>query len=92
MTQFEAAEDAAAYGAGILHGDSVRLPALRESDLPLLTRWWSDPEWSALQGSTIKPCPAAATEDMFRQWSGNTESESAGQGLGTDAVRNTAGY
>lgn len=60
-----------------LVGERTRLRELREGDLPLLTRWWRDPE-VAVFNDHIQPRPDAALEEMFRTWSGNSTSGGAG--------------
>ena len=74
-------EDAAAaqeYGRSLFVGDLVRLRPLRESDLPLLEQWWSDPEWQTLQQLAVRPRPEGLSIEMFRRWCSNDGPDAAG--------------
>ncbi|WP_181149785.1 GNAT family N-acetyltransferase [Arthrobacter sp. MYb227] len=75
--------DAVTYGTNVLCGDKIRFRALAESDLPLLEKWWGLPEWSVLQQTTIRPCPAGSTAEMFKQWSINSTPGSIGLSIET---------
>jgi RimJ/RimL family protein N-acetyltransferase len=81
VSTVEVPRDAAAaqqYGRTILEGERVRLRPLAETDLPLLERWWADPEWQALQQIVVRPRPEGTTIDMFRRWSVNDAPSGAG--------------
>jgi RimJ/RimL family protein N-acetyltransferase len=61
--------DAHRYGSTLLEGELVRFRALEDGDLPDLVRWWRDPEWAVLQQLVVRPRPADAVTDLFRDWS-----------------------
>lgn len=82
------ADAAQRYGRGLLCGDRVRLRELHDEDLPLLTRWWADPEWGALQQLVVRPQPQAAVAEMFRSWSANP---GGGPGAGFSVVATGSG-
>lgn len=71
-------DDAAAYAQRLVEGDRVRLRSLRASDLPLLESWWYDPAINVLNTSHVRGGLPDATTEMFRGWSSNTTSASAG--------------
>lgn len=88
-------EDAAAaqeLGRSLLVGRVVRLRALKDSDLPPLEQWWSDPEWQALQQAAIRPRPAGLATDMFRRGSSNDGSGAAGFSIEELATGAFAGH
>lgn len=78
MTQQWNINEAKTYGSQLLRGDLVQLRALQEEDLNSLATWWSSPEWSVLQQSTIRPRPLQLNAEMFRAWSKNESSEEIG--------------
>lgn len=57
------------YGVDLLRGRLTRLRTLDEDDLPLLSRWWNDPEVMVLQQARALPQRQSSTEDLFRSWS-----------------------
>jgi len=78
MAHFSDIAAAQSYGAALLVGDKVRFRPTTDDDLPILSKWWTDPRWAVLQQSTIRPMPAASVDAMFRQWSANADPHSVG--------------
>ena len=71
-------EAALVYGAELLRGTTVQLRSTTKADIEILSGWWSQPEWAALQQPMIKPRPQTAIADMFAQWSVNDSGSGAG--------------
>ncbi len=67
-------ERAAVYGQQLLTGERVRLRGLRDDDLPVLARWWQDPELGALQMTSVVLPSTAAARELFSRWSANLDS------------------
>lgn len=72
------AEDAEAYGPGVLRGSRVRLRPLQEADVPVLDAWWALPEWQGLQQSTVRPRPPGSFSGTVRRWSANDDRQGVG--------------
>lgn len=77
MSALDDADGARAYGASILRGEKVYLRELRDVDLPLLVKWWNDPQAAALQTFVVRPQPESTIVEKFRAWSANQESTGA---------------
>ena len=77
MSALDDADGARAYGASILRGEKVYLRELRDDDLPLLVKWWNDPQAAALQTLVVRPQPESTIVEKFRAWSANQESTRA---------------
>jgi RimJ/RimL family protein N-acetyltransferase len=80
------------YGRSLLVGERVRLRPLAESDVPLLERWWADPEWQALQQRAVRPRPEGLSTEMFRRWSSNDGPGAAGFSVEEVATGAFAGH
>ena len=78
MSGLHDAASAREYGAAILRGEKVYLRELRDDDLPLLTKWWNDPQASALQTLVVQPQPEASIVEKYRTWSANKDFGGAG--------------
>jgi len=77
VSALDDADGARAYGASILRGEKVYLRELRDDDLPLLVKWWNDPQAAALQTLVVRPQPESTIVEKFRAWSANQESTRA---------------
>lgn len=101
MSGLHDAASAREYGAALLRGENVYLRELHDDDLPLLTKWWNDPQVSAPQTLVVQPQPEASVVERYRTWSANKgasanpggdacrrrRAEHWSRGLGTDALR-----
>ncbi|UNX55076.1 GNAT family N-acetyltransferase [Georgenia sp. TF02-10] len=83
---------ARAYGRDLLVGRHVRLRPLADADLPVLDRWWQDPQWQVLQQGSVLPRPAGPAGEQFRSWSGNAGPGSVGFCVETLAEGQLAGH
>lgn len=77
VSALDDADGARAYGAAILRGEKVYLRELRDDDLPLLVKWWNDPQAAALQTVVVRPQPESTIVEKYRAWSANKESTGA---------------
>lgn len=77
MNDLDDADAARAYGATILRGERVYLRELRDDDLPLLVKWWNDPQAAALQTLVVRPQAESAIVEKYRNWSANKDSTAA---------------
>lgn len=73
MNDLDDADAARAYGAAILRGEKVYLRELRDNDLPLLVKWWNDPQAAALQTIVVRPQLESAIVEKYRSWSTNKD-------------------
>ncbi|HEX6339253.1 MAG TPA: GNAT family protein [Jiangellaceae bacterium] len=73
MNALDDADGARAYGAAILRGEKVYLRELRDNDLPLLVKWWNDPQAAALQTLVVRPQPESAVVERYREWSSSKD-------------------
>lgn len=81
MTDSGFLSDPTAYADRLLVGRLTRLRPLLDDDLPLLARWWNEPQWMVLQQGRVVPGDARATEEMFRKWSANNDESGVGYSI-----------
>ncbi len=70
--------DAQSVGSRLLQGHRVRFRELRDEDLPVLVRWWQNPDTVLFQNLTGAPRPEETIAEMFRSWSTNASSGNVG--------------
>lgn len=75
MAELHDVDSAFAYGDSVLVGERVRLRALRDSDLPTLARWETDPGRMATLSNWVVPPSEAAAKERIAAWCANDKDD-----------------